>query len=256
MPSKVPAAASTLRILTYLASRSRPVPASRIAAELGIPRSSTYDILSELLHQGFVLHYSDVHAYGLGPSAYELSFGYSRQAPLARLGKRVADRLTEALGESSHIAVLQGREILYVVEARPNRRISLVSDVGVRLPAHLTASGRAMLAALPSQQLSAVFAGETDLEPSIGASSQDRSQVPFPVARALADARDTRARGYAVEQGEVTQGLRSVAMPVFDGAKWPIASVAVTWEALTGERDQEMLEGIAEAVRSLQVALR
>lgn len=253
MPSKVPAAASTLRILTYLASRSHPVPASRIAAELSIPRSSTYDILAELLSQGFVLHYPDVHAYGLGPSAYELSFGYSRQAPLARLGKRITERLTDRVGESCHIAVLQGRYVLYVVEARASRKnFSLISDVGVRLPAHLTASGRAILGALPEAQVGVVFSGESDLESHVGTGP---SPGPFPVARALADARDTRARGYGLERGEVTHGIRSVALPVFDGAKWPIASIAVTWEDDYGDRDQDILDAIADAVRALQTAL-
>lgn len=254
MPSKVPAAASTLRILTYLASRSQPVPASRIAAELDIPRSSTYDILAELLTQGFVIHYPDVHAYGLGPSAYELSFGYTRQVPLARLGKRVTERLTERVGESCHIAVLQGRYVLYVVEARASRRsFSLISDVGVRLPAHLTASGRALLSSLPEAQLGVIFSGEQDLESHVGPGT---GSGPFPVARVLADARETRARGYAIERGEVTPGIRSVAMPVYDGARWPIASVAVTWAGEDDHRDKEILEGIAEAVRSLQAALR
>lgn len=251
MPSKVPAAASTLRILTYLAQRSRPIAASRIASELDIPRSSTYDILAELLDQGFVLHYSDLHAYGLGPSAYELSFGYTRQAPLARLGKRVTERLTDRVGEISHVAVLQGRHVLYVVEARLSKPASYPTDVGVRVPAHLTASGRAILSALPANQLAAVFTGETMLEPHLGADVGPA----FPVARALADARDTRTRGYAVENGEVLEGHRSVALPVFDGARWPVAAVAVTWQGSDSSRDLDMVEAVRVAADQLQKAI-
>ncbi|MDO5644631.1 MAG: IclR family transcriptional regulator [Dermabacter sp.] len=254
MSSKVPAAASTLRILTFLASRTRPVPASRIASELGIPRSSTYDILAELLDQGFVLHYADLHAYGLGPSAYELSFGYSRQAPVARLGKRVADMVRARVGESVHVAVLQGRHVLYVVQAPVGRALSPATDAGVRLPAHLTASGRAILGALPPQQLGVVFTGEHELESTVHTDADEQSQV-FPVARALADARETRERGFALEDGSVTRGLRSVALPVFDGARWPIASIAVTWHATDGARDQDMLAALRDGVKALQTAL-
>ena len=53
--------------------------------------------------------------------------------------------------------MLHGRDVLYVVEERAPGRPPLVTDVGVRLPAHLTASGRAMLAALPPAQVRALY---------------------------------------------------------------------------------------------------
>jgi hypothetical protein len=52
--------------------------------------------------------------------------------------------------ESAHLAVLNGRDVLYVLEERAPGKPPLVTDVGVRLPAQLTASGRAILAAVPA----------------------------------------------------------------------------------------------------------
>ena len=52
---------------------------------------------------------------------------------------------------------MHGRDVLYIVEERARRRPALVTDVGVRLPSHLTATGRAMLAALPREQVRALF---------------------------------------------------------------------------------------------------
>ena len=52
---------------------------------------------------------------------------------------------------------MTGRDVLYIVEERAPRRPALVTDVGVRLPAHLTATGRAMLAALPREQVRALY---------------------------------------------------------------------------------------------------
>src|SRR5699024_206941 len=140
---KVPAADATLRLLTFLASRRSPVPAARIAAELGLPRSRTYDLLSTLVEHGYVLHLDQERAYGLGPAAHELSGAYLRQEPLARIGRRVIEAMVDEVGESGHLAVLHGRDVLYIVEERARNRPSLVTDVGVRLSAHLTASGRA-----------------------------------------------------------------------------------------------------------------
>lgn len=238
--SKVPAADSTLAMLTFLARQSRPVAASRIAAALDLPRSTTYDLLAVLTARGFVIHYVDDRAYGLGAAAYELSSGYTRQAPLAILGCRAADRIVDELGESAHIAVLHGRDVLYVVESRAPGRPSLVTDVGVRLPAHLTASGRSLLAALPERQLHALYDGVRELEVRPGWDSA----IGYSTARVLAEARETRERGFAVEDGEVTPGLRSFAVAVTDRVGWPLASVALTFP------------GAAEAPRALDVLRR
>ena len=63
----------------------------------------------------------------------------------------------EAMGDETMPAVMTGRDVLYIVEERAPRRPARVTDVGVRLPAHLTATGRAMLAALPREQVRALY---------------------------------------------------------------------------------------------------
>ena len=82
-------------------------------------------------------------------AAFEVGSGYTRQEPLQRIARRLLADLADTTGQSAHLAVLHGRDVLYVVEERAPGRPPLVTDVGVRLPAHLTASGRAILAALP-----------------------------------------------------------------------------------------------------------
>ena len=83
--------------------------------------------------------------------------GRRRQEPLQRIARRVLADLADRTHQSAHLAVLHGRDVLYVVEERAPGRPPLVTDVGVRLPAQLTASGRAMLAALPAPQIKALF---------------------------------------------------------------------------------------------------
>ena len=155
--SKVPAADQTLAILAHLAAQRGPVPAATIAQALEIPRSTVYHLLAVMQERGFVVHLPEERRYGLGIAAFELSSGFSRQQPLARLGRPLVAALVDRLGESGHLAVLHGRDVLYLVEERAPRRPSLVTDVGVRLPAHLTATGRAMLAELPPAQLRALY---------------------------------------------------------------------------------------------------
>jgi DNA-binding IclR family transcriptional regulator len=147
------AATHALGVLKLLARHAAPMPAASIARELGLPRSSVYHLLAVLRAEGFVVHLPQQRRYGLGVAAFELGSAYSRQEPLRWIAVPALDRLVAATGHNGHFAVLHGTDVLYVIEQRAAGRPSLVTDVGVRLPAQLHASGRAMLAALPAAQV-------------------------------------------------------------------------------------------------------
>lgn len=222
--SKVPAAENTLRVLKLLSSKRGPLAASTIATTLGLPRSSVYHLLGVMEQSGFVMHLPEEQRYGLGIEAFELSSAYSRQEPLSRLGRPLLESLVDRIGESAHLAVLHGRDVLYIVEERAKHRPSLVTDVGVRLPSHLTATGRAILASLPKSQVRALY-------PNAAAFSA-RTEVPHPIGKyssLSAHLDEVRKRGYATEHGEITPGFGSVAAAVMDHRDWPVAAVAVTF---------------------------
>jgi DNA-binding IclR family transcriptional regulator len=233
----VPAARQALDLLQALARAPGPVPAAALARDLGLPRSTTYALLGELEAAGFVVHLPEERRYGLGVSAFEIGSAYSRQEPLARLARPLLARLVDAVGHSAHLAVLHGREVLYVVEQRAPGRPPLVTDVGVRLPAHLTASGRAILALLPASQLRALYPSAAHFVDRHGRGPRTPSAL-----RTLLS--DTRQRGYAVEDGEITPGLASVAVAVQDHNQHPVAAVAVTYP------DDTDTAGLPEAVAS------
>ena len=220
--TQVPAATRTLRVLRFLASQPDPVPLDRIVRACELPRSTAYHLLNAMIEQGFVVHLADEHRYGLGVAAFEVGSGYSRQAPLQRLARRPLAALVDRLGQSAHLAVLHGRDVLYVVEERAPGRPPLVTDVGVRLPAHLTASGRAILAGLSGPQVRALYSSPSDFVDRHGGGPRTLSALRTLLV-------ETRQRGYALEDGEVTPGLASVAAAVFDHNGHPVAGVAVTY---------------------------
>jgi DNA-binding IclR family transcriptional regulator len=219
---QVPAATRALRVLAFLAQQPEPASLERIAAAVGIPRSSAYHLLRVMVDEGFCVHLPEERRFGLGVAAFEVGSGYVRQAPLARLARPRMIRLVDAVGQSAHLAVLHGRDVLYIVEERAPGRPPLVTDVGVRLPAPLTASGRSILAALPAAQVRALF-------PDAAAFVDRHGFGPASLTALRALLSQTRQRGYAEEDGEVTPGLASVAAAVLDHNDHPIASVAVTF---------------------------
>ena len=240
----VPAAEQTLAILRYLAGQAGPVTAAALARDLKLPKSTTYHLLSTLLAANFVVHYPDQKVYGLGVAAYELGTGYTRQAPLQRLARRLVADLCDRSGNGVHLSVLQGREVVYLLEERAPGRPLLITDVGVRLPAQTTASGRAMLAALPATQVRALYPDADAFAPGAGPRS-------LSVLRRLLT--DVHQRGYASEHGEVTSGLVSVAMAVLDHNSHPVAAVTVTFpeSEATEAYVARMASEVAATVREL-----
>lgn len=217
-----PAAGQALALLRLLARHTEPLPAASLARELGLPRSSVYHLLAAMTEQHFVVHLPEARRYGLGVAAFELGSAYTRQAPLQRMARPVLDRLVDATTHNSHLAVLHGRDVLYVIEDRAPRRPALVTDVGVRLPAQLTASGLAMLAALPPQQVRALL-------PSREAFVQRHGVGPTSLSVLRRVLVQVRRQGYATEDGSVTPGFASVAAPVLDHGGHPVAGMAVTF---------------------------
>ena len=243
----VPAARQALALLQAMARQPGPVPAAALARDLGLPRSTTYHLLTELQAAGFVVHLPEERRYGLGVSAFELGTAYLRQEPLARLARPVLGRLVEAVGHSAHLAVLHGREVLYVVEERAPGQPPLVTDVGVRLPAQLTASGRAVLAHLPAAHVKALF-------PDAGAFVDRHGTGPASLSALRRILSDVRQRGRATEDGDVTPGFASLAAAVFDHTGHPVAGVAVTFpsgDVPSGERDDRLLRPVARAAGEL-----
>lgn len=222
MARPVPAATTTLRVLRFLSSQPVPVSATRIAAAVDLPRSSTYHLLTAMADEGFVIHYPDDRTWGIGVAAWEVGHGFARQEPLARLARLPLARLVDQVGQSAHLVLLHGVDVLYVIEERAPGRPPLVTDVGVRLPAHLTASGRAILASLPTAQVRALYPDKAAFTSRTGIGPRTPSEL-----RRLLSA--TRQRGFATEDGEVTTGFASIAAPITAGTIH--AAVAVTWEA-------------------------
>lgn len=224
MSSASPAVGRSLQLLLALASRTGPVGAATLARELNIPRSTVYHLLDVLIDHHFVVHLPEQHGYGLGVAAFEIGSAYMRHEPLELLARPVLRRLVDGIGETAHLGVLHGAETLYLLKEQPaiaRVPVTLVSDVGVRLPAHLTASGRSILAHLPAAQVRALFPSSTAFVVRTG-----RGPASLPQLRSLLA--EERARGWADEDGLITEGLHSVAACAFDHSGRPVAAISVT----------------------------
>lgn len=246
-PPKVPAVDGALRVLSLLGSQRGPMAAAAIATRLELPRSTVYQLLGTLVAHGFVLHLAERRRYALGLAAFELGSGFTRQQPLSLLAAPLLAGLVDRTGESAHLAVLRGTEVVYVVAERARHRPALVAEVGVRLPAHLTATGTAMLAAMPPAQVRALVPAGEGLVTRTGSGPSRARDLRAVLA-------SVRQHGYATEDGAVTAGLASVAVAVRDGSGWPVASVGSTFETVRSSAPPAGLVAAVTATADLLTA--
>lgn len=245
--SDVPALRRGLAILGVLAGRAGPVSAGVVARELELPRSTTYHLLGELVAAGYVTHLPEERRYGLGMSAFELGSAYLRHDPLERLAGPLLRKLVDQVGRTAQLGVLHGNELLYLVKERPSQPQTLVTDVGVRLPAQLPASGRAILAHSPAAQVRALFPSSNSF-----LLRTERGPRNLPELRRVLAAE--RQRGWSVEDGHVTAGFASVACPVFDHGGRATSAISVTFRHLcedteNGEPCERTWPALAQHVR-------
>ena len=128
------------------------------------------------------------------------------------------------------------------MEERSPKGPQLVSEVGVRLPAHLTATGRALLAALPKAQVRALYPKTAFPLPT------RTGRGPLTERDLMAVLEQTRKRGFALEVDEITEGLSSLAVAAMDHLRWPIAAFAVTAEST---RIRQSVENWTRILQSL-----
>jgi len=249
--SQIPAARNTLAIVRFLASRSGPVPAATLARALQLPRSSTYQLIAVLMDEGFVVHYPEDHTYGLSSLVAELGTASLRTTRLARLATPLMEKLVGrvSIPVVAHLAVLSGTDVVYAARVQGLRAPMTISAIGVHLPAHLTATGRALLALLPKTQVRALYPNKRQLTLRTAVGPSGLGDLDGILLA-------TRDRGWATEIGEITSEYASVGAAAVDRNDYPSAAIGLTFRAdAVGDAWADLGGATAETARALSARL-
>ncbi len=215
-------AGRALDVLQVLARAGLAMTANDIAAACQIPKSSAYELLKVMQDRRFVEYTPGPRTWSLDVATLEVAAAYRRSGVLQQKSWVHLARLTEGTGHTSHLAVLDGPEVVYLAKREPGGgAIRLVTEVGTRLPARQTAVGKAILSHLASDELGVLFGTATGPDPE---PARDRL---------LAELHDVRTRGFAEDIGGVTAGITCVAAPVFSRDEKVIAAVGVSYVSAT-----------------------
>lgn len=240
MAESVKSADRVLDVLTLLSMTMRGKTFTDICSELGWPKSSTYQLLATLQNRGFLdLNEAD-RRYSIGIRTWEVGQAYLGGQDLAHDALPYMQELCDDINETVQLAVLDGRENVYIGKVDAMQPLALASRVGSRLPAHVTGLGKVLLAGLSEPALDILFA---DAE-FVKYTPKTISSLP-QLKRAL---KQIRANGYAQDAGEYTLGVYCIAVPILGqrGATAAALSVSVPDVRLTDDFKERMLTGLRD----------
>ncbi|MEV0006991.1 IclR family transcriptional regulator [Streptomyces sp. NPDC047973] len=194
----VKSASRTVALLELLAARGdRPARLDELAEELGVPRSSMYQLLRTLVDCGWVRTDTTGSLYGIGIRALHTGTSYLDSDPHVRAARPYLDEASDALGETVHLARLDGAHVVYLATRESHEYVRTLSRVGRRIPAHAGALGKALLAERPDDLLPLP---EGPLAPRTENTHTERGAL-------LRDLAGVRERGYSVDREETVTGI-------------------------------------------------
>ncbi len=177
---------------------------SQVAERTGLSRAVARRLLLTLQHLGYVG--SRGRSFFLTPRVLELGYSYLSSLDLTELAQQTLALLSERVGESCSMAVLDGSDIVYVLRVPVRRVMSVALGIGARLPAYATSLGRVILADLSDHGLSNWMRGQK---------FRAITSHTLHTASALkTEIRQVREQGYAVVSRELEVGLCSIAVPI------------------------------------------
>lgn len=216
----VPPVHRAFKLLRHIAAGGRCRNAAATARELGINRTTLIRLLHTLEVERMIESTDEGMSWQLGPGMIALAAEALKSRDVVRIAQPVMARLVLDLELSSHLGVLDGAEIIYLLRETPNTH--LVSNVreGSRLPAHATTVGRVLLGLLPPAEVKRLFA-RAPLS-----IHTDKTAADMPTL--LSQIAEDRARGMAWSYANYEPGIGSCAAPIFDHQGRGVAGLNVT----------------------------
>ena len=213
---------------------------TQIAESIHMSKTTVHRLLATLESKRFITRDKVTGFYRLGFRFIEMASLVLQDVDLHRWAHPYLKTLSEECGETVDLSILDGSHVIYLDVIESPQRVKLAAAIGQRLPALFTASGKALLAFLPNEQVRTVI--DKNL-----AENADRKVVSIPDI--FEDLRFTAERGYAIAEQEYEQDINAVAAPILDANNHPIASIAIVGPSFRFTKDR--LPALGESIRKM-----
>lgn len=227
-------------ILEVIAKNGGELSLSEIAAGTHMPAASIHRLIRTLVSLGYVRQETS-RRYGLAVGLIRLGDGAAKR--LGTWARPVLASLVEKIGETANLAILEGSHALYVAQAPGRHSMRMFTEVGARVHLHSTGVGKALLAQLTDDEVARIL--ELGGMPAV----TDHTITDPNVLRH--DLAVTRARGYAIDDGEQETGVSCVAVPVLGAPVLTAISFSAPSPRLTPDVIRRAAPALLDAAETL-----
>ncbi|MDN5345233.1 MAG: IclR family transcriptional regulator, regulon repressor [Clostridia bacterium] len=247
--SQIRSVAKALTIIDVLARNQRDMSLAEIAREMKLPKSTLHGLLSTLRDFGYIEQSLFDGRYRLGVHLFEIGNVVANNWDVRRVAAPYIQKLVDDLGETIHLVILDKGEVLYIDKRESHQSLRIVSQVGMRLPAHCTGVGKVLLAYLHPSEVKRIIATR-------GLARYTRHTITDQ-RQLEAELEKIRARGYAVDNEEIMDSLRCVAAPIRDHSGKVCAGISVSGPVarLEGERFRQAVELVTRTAAEISGGL-
>ena len=219
-----------LKLLLKLRESARPMGLSEISRGLGFNKGTTYRLLSTLELFKFVEKNSENRTYRIGINAFHVGSGYDKLANREKV-RGIIKNLVHETKQTSALGVLDGDSVLYTEMLDGLGKVKATIEVGSRVPAHASASGKVILSGLSDSELRKRF--------KVKKFERITPKTITSVDRWIADLAVVRRRGFALNEEESTKGLCALAVPVCNSRGEHEAALSIAFPAgLLNQREK------------------
>ncbi len=239
------------RLLKQFSSRDRELGVSELARRLDLGKSTVHRLLVTLASENLLDQDEFTGKYRLGIAMHDLGAAVATHLDLHEAVIPPMERLRNITGETVQVAVLDGREVVYVERLDSPQTLRMFLEVGRRNDAHSTGTGKCLLAYLPDEELDQVLKGWR-LKKKTQATITDQATLRTAL-------KEIRRKGYATNVNESEMGVTSIAAPIRDRSGRVVASMSAAGpEVRMVDAMDKIIRSVIEAaaVASRQLGFR
>jgi IclR family transcriptional regulator, KDG regulon repressor len=209
---------NAMKILRLFSVEEPELGVTQIASKIGLSKSSTHRLILTLLKEGYIVKNKDNSRYRLGLSLLALSGVVINHMEIHRESLPILKDLVKHLGETVHINVLEGNNVVYLHKVECNHPVPLLSGIGKRNPAYCSSAGKVILAYQKKELINKVLQSEL--------SSYGPGTITNP-QKLRENLLEIKHKGYSISIDELHEGVISIAVPVRDYTEEVIAAISV-----------------------------
>ncbi|GGX45197.1 IclR family transcriptional regulator [Saccharospirillum salsuginis] len=241
----IPGLERGLNILMEISRNHGEMSFADICNKVDVPKATVYRAIQTLEYMGFIQRHPSTGLYSLGVNVLRLGFEYVASLDVVQVGQPVIEQLRDSTGCSSHIAIRDGQDVIYVARvSAANATIRRVS-VGTRLPVHRTSLGRMLLTGLTREAFDELYP-QDDLPDNSPGSPGTREALWNLV-------QEDRQRGYVIGESYFQFGISSIVYPLFnhDAEVEAVVSIMVPVHEIPPEDRDRLRALVGEAAETI-----